>query len=69
MLKTQGKKLFVCTNKHIDYVELTLGVTLGNDWKEIFDLVLVDCKKSLFFRNTDTGFYNYNQAALDYVGE
>ena len=31
-LKNKGKKIFVATNLHAEYVDLVLKITLGNEW-------------------------------------
>ena len=35
-LKDMGKKLFVATNSHAEYAELTMTQSIGEDWKSKF---------------------------------
>ena len=47
-LRSHRKQIFMATNSHLEYLELAMGATLGPDWKNQFDLVLVNCNKPLW---------------------
>jgi hypothetical protein len=49
-LKRKGKKLFVLSNTHVQYTALTMQTTLGENWKELFDLWICDTRRPLFQR-------------------
>lgn len=56
-LKEKGVRLFLATNSHIEYMNLIMEQTLGEDWKSLFDLNLANCRKPLFFINQENSFY------------
>jgi hypothetical protein len=51
-LKKSNKKLFLATNSRYDYTNLLTTYAIGDDWQNFFDLIIVDCKKPLFFSNS-----------------
>ena len=52
-LRRRNKRLFLATNSRFDYTDLLSSFALGDDWKDLFDLILVDCKKPAFFARAD----------------
>jgi hypothetical protein len=44
------------SNSHEEFVELTMNVTLGKDWKNYFDICCLNAKKPLFQR-AENQFY------------
>ena len=68
MLKNQGKKLFVGTNSHFEYMHVIMKATFGDDWEQIFDLKLANCRKPLFFRDPNAPFYVVDESARDLKG-
>ncbi|CAF3537092.1 unnamed protein product [Rotaria sp. Silwood1] len=52
-LKESNKKLFLATNSRFDYTNLLTTYAFGNDWQNLFDFIIVDCKKPSFFNNTN----------------
>ena len=40
---------FVVTNFDIEFAEIVMKTTLGEDWQNFFDLVSADCRKPLFY--------------------
>ena len=48
-LKSANKRLFLATNSRLDYTDLLTKYAFGDDWRDLFDLIIVDCKKPLFF--------------------
>jgi len=56
-LKHAGKKLFLATNSEWHYTRAMMGYAFdgrlgGLDWRELFDLVIVQAKKPAFFERT-----------------
>ena len=63
-LRSSGKKLGVITNSPGVYAKVILKQTLGEDWEELFDFVVVDsCKPSFFLETPEfcesEGFLQY----------
>lgn len=54
-LKKLGKKVFLSTNSHADYAELIMTSSIGEDWKDYFDLVCVASMKPAFFKDPTEG--------------
>ena len=52
-LKQSGKKLFLATNSRADYTDLLNTFAFGKDWKDLFEVIIVDCKKPLFFTESN----------------
>lgn len=48
-LKSQGKLLFLITGSHVDFASHTATNTLGENWREYFDIVICFAKKPGFF--------------------
>jgi len=38
------------TNSHISWVDLFLKPLLGPEWRDLFDICLVNCNKPLFYK-------------------
>jgi HAD superfamily 5'-nucleotidase-like hydrolase len=57
-LKKLNKKLFLATNSRFDYTDLLTKYAFGDDWKNLFDLIIVDCKKPLFFSNPNKPLFH-----------
>ncbi|CAB4070358.1 unnamed protein product [Lepeophtheirus salmonis] len=49
MLRQNGKFLYVITGSHYDFASHVASYALGEDWKELFDIVIFFCKKAFFF--------------------
>ena len=62
MLVKSGKKLFLSTNSHEEYVGLIMTQTLGCDWQSLFALTCVNSQKPSFFRKSDLPFYNVDKS-------
>lgn len=56
-LIANGKKLFLATNSHQEFGNLIMSTTLGEDWKSLFALNIVNCRKPLFFQSKDCPFF------------
>jgi len=50
-LRHAGRRLFVCTNSHLDYSDFTMTHALGPDWRDLFDVVVVFALKPGFFHS------------------
>ncbi|CAF4141408.1 unnamed protein product, partial [Rotaria sordida] len=51
-LKKLNKKLFLATNSSFNNTDLLATYALGDDWKDLFDFIIVVSKKPSFFLNT-----------------
>lgn len=47
----KGKKLFLATNSHMDYADLILTHSIGEDWRQMFDLISVASLKPSFWKD------------------
>ncbi|POM80716.1 5'-nucleotidase domain containing hypothetical protein [Phytophthora palmivora] len=60
-IRNSGKKSFLCTNSSFSYINAGLKYMLGDDWRELFDVVIASARKPKFytrqrsFRKLDTG--------------
>uniref|UniRef100_H3HDU7 5'-nucleotidase domain-containing protein n=1 Tax=Phytophthora ramorum TaxID=164328 RepID=H3HDU7_PHYRM len=60
-IRNSGKKTFLCTNSSFAYINAGLKYMLGDDWRELFDVVIVSARKPKFytrqrsFRKLDIG--------------
>eukprot|EP01116_Phalansterium_solitarium_P020754 TRINITY_DN6217_c0_g1_i1.p2 TRINITY_DN6217_c0_g1~~TRINITY_DN6217_c0_g1_i1.p2 ORF type:complete len:288 (-),score=96.45 TRINITY_DN6217_c0_g1_i1:489-1352(-) len=48
-LRKHGVKLLLLTNSMADYTDLLMKFSYGDDWKDLFDLIVVHAKKPHFF--------------------
>ena len=64
-LREQGKFLFLATNSHFEYMELIMSTTLGEDWRQFFDMVCANSRKPLFFSGTQP-FWKCNPSLPDF---
>ncbi|KAG7383495.1 5'-nucleotidase domain-containing protein 3 [Phytophthora boehmeriae] len=59
-IRSSGKKSFLCTNSSFPYINAGLRHMLGDEWRELFDVVSVSANKPKFytrkrsFRHLDT---------------
>ncbi|UJR07753.1 hypothetical protein I4U23_012037 [Adineta vaga] len=51
-LRENKKRLFLATNSRLDYTNLLTSYAFGEDWQNLFDMIIVDCKKPSFFSNS-----------------
>ncbi|KAL4501435.1 hypothetical protein ABPG72_021242 [Tetrahymena utriculariae] len=65
-LKSQGKVLFIVTNSHYEFMNLTMTYSYGEDWMNIFDFIFVKGGKPEFFNNPykQTFLLDMNQPLL-----
>jgi HAD superfamily 5'-nucleotidase-like hydrolase len=63
-LKKAGKKIFLGTNSHTEYSNVIMTATLGDDWRQFFDVVCCYCRKPLFFWDQKPSpFYTYDPSS------
>ncbi|CAL7943768.1 unnamed protein product [Xylocopa violacea] len=48
-LKKANKKMFLVTNSPFHFVDIGMKFLVGNDWKDYFDVVIVQARKPKFF--------------------
>lgn len=48
-LREKGKRLFLATNSRLDYTNVLCHYAFGSEWRTLFDIIVVDCKKPSFF--------------------
>mmetsp|Transcript_4339 Transcript_4339/g.2862 ORF Transcript_4339/g.2862 Transcript_4339/m.2862 type:complete len:105 (-) Transcript_4339:308-622(-) len=66
-LRDAGKLIFLATNSHNDYMEVIMRQTIGDDWKDYFDLINAHCRKPGFF-GKDQQFYTVDKNADNLKG-
>jgi len=49
MLRQNGKFLYVITGSHVDFASHVASYALGEDWKDLFDIVIFFARKPSFF--------------------
>ncbi|TRY83440.1 hypothetical protein DNTS_016196 [Danionella cerebrum] len=50
-LSMNGKKMFLITNSPFDFVDRGMNYIVGKDWRELFDVVIVQADKPSFFND------------------
>ena len=69
-LKESGKKLFVATNSHVEYSDVILTATFGEDWRSLFDVICCFTCKPRFFQNEQvTPFHEYDSTHITNKGK
>jgi hypothetical protein len=66
-LLKSGKFLFILTNSHYEYLNLTMTATLGKQWEEFFDLIICNAQKPLFTKSRRP-FYELDKKSPDLKG-
>jgi hypothetical protein len=68
-LRAQGKFLFLLTNSHWWMAEMIMGYIFGKEWAELWDLIIVQGKKPLFWRSDIVKpFYSLDLTAMNLRG-
>ncbi|CAL1547611.1 unnamed protein product [Lymnaea stagnalis] len=49
-LANEGKKLFLITNSGFPFIDHGMTYMVGKEWKELFDIVIVNARKPKFFK-------------------
>uniref|UniRef100_A0AAR2IGN8 5'-nucleotidase domain containing 3 n=1 Tax=Pygocentrus nattereri TaxID=42514 RepID=A0AAR2IGN8_PYGNA len=50
-LSENGKKMFLITNSPLDFVDRGMNYIVGKDWRDLFDVVIVQADKPSFFND------------------
>ncbi|TSQ92616.1 5'-nucleotidase domain-containing protein 3 [Bagarius yarrelli] len=50
-LSANGKKMFLITNSPLDFVDRGMNYIIGKDWRDLFDVVIVQADKPGFFND------------------
>ncbi|XP_039269537.2 5'-nucleotidase domain-containing protein 3-like [Styela clava] len=50
-LTSNGRKLFLITNSNLQFVNVGMKHLIGKDWRDAFDVIIVEAKKPGFFQN------------------
>lgn len=66
-LKNEGKVLFLATNSHVEYMEVIMEASLGEDWKSLFDLSCANCRKPGYF-SKEEAFKQVDQSVPTWTG-
>ena len=53
-LVNNGKKLFIVTNSSFNFVDKGMRHLFGKDWRDLFDVIVVDARKPRFFSSSST---------------
>ena len=73
-LKKKGKFLFLSTNSHVDYCELIMTASIGEDWKDYFDVISAASSKPVFWKDftatpgSPTRFTEVDKSIPNYEG-
>ncbi len=59
-LKSNGKTTFLMTNSPFEIVNAGMNFMLGDDWRSLFDVVIVSAKKPTFFTAENRHFREYS---------
>ncbi len=58
-LRKKGKKLFFATNSFYDYANMIMNISLGDDYKDLFDLCFYFAKKPIFFQPENENLFSF----------
>ncbi|GCC32311.1 hypothetical protein chiPu_0010772 [Chiloscyllium punctatum] len=56
-----GKKLFLITNSPFSFVDKGMQYMVGKDWRDLFDIIIVQAEKPAFFNDNRRPFRRANQ--------
>ncbi|CAG5122824.1 unnamed protein product, partial [Candidula unifasciata] len=59
-LAGEGKKLFLVSNSGFPFIDHGMRYMVGNDWLDLFDVVIVSARKPKFFKEGSRPFRVYN---------
>ena len=62
MLRAHGKYLYVITGSHYDFASHVASYALGEDWKDLFDIVIFFARKPSFFVEDKRPFWRLDGA-------
>eukprot|EP00118_Oscarella_pearsei_P021820 m.248090 g.248090 ORF g.248090 m.248090 type:complete len:504 (+) comp40281_c1_seq20:515-2026(+) len=55
-LKSSGKHLFIITNSKFTFVNEGMNFLVGEDWRDLFDVIIVKARKPEFYNDDDKPF-------------
>lgn len=58
------KKLFLVTNSPLRFVDRGMTLLLGNDWREYFDVIIVQARKPKFFTESTRPLRAYDEKTM-----
>lgn len=61
LMKSEGKKIFIVTNSGFPFVNNGMNWLIGKDWRYLFDLVICQAGKPLFFTDTSRALRVYDE--------
>ncbi|KAK3730223.1 hypothetical protein RRG08_034968 [Elysia crispata] len=60
-LAGEGKKLFLVTNSGFPFIDVGMKYMVGSDWRDLFDIVIVNARKPKFFKEGYRPFRIYDE--------
>ncbi|XP_064417884.1 5'-nucleotidase domain-containing protein 3 [Latimeria chalumnae] len=63
-LAEHGKKMFLITNSPISFVDRGMNYIVDKDWKDLFDVIIVQADKPSFFNDRRKPFRRVNQKGV-----
>uniref|UniRef100_H2ZXF5 5'-nucleotidase domain containing 3 n=1 Tax=Latimeria chalumnae TaxID=7897 RepID=H2ZXF5_LATCH len=63
-LAEHGKKMFLITNSPISFVDRGMNYIVDKDWKDLFDVIIVQADKPSFFNDRRPPFRRVNQKGV-----
>ncbi|XP_056455217.1 LOW QUALITY PROTEIN: 5'-nucleotidase domain-containing protein 3 [Gadus chalcogrammus] len=63
-LKEDGKKMFLITNSPLDFVDRGMNFIVGKDWRDLFDVVIVQADKPGFFNDRRKPFRRVTETGV-----
>ncbi|KAF5904032.1 5'-nucleotidase domain-containing protein 3, partial [Clarias magur] len=63
-LSTNGKKMFLITNSPFDFVDRGMNYIVGKDWRDLFDVVIVQADKPSFFNDRRKPFRRVTEKGM-----
>nr|XP_027201154.1 5'-nucleotidase domain-containing protein 3-like [Dermatophagoides pteronyssinus] len=59
-LRKNNKKVFLITNSPFHFVDNGMKYMIGNDWRSLFDVIVVQARKPSFFKKESRPFRTFN---------
>lgn len=66
-LTNADKQLFLVTNSPYNFVNKGMGMLVGEDWKDLFDVVIVQARKPRFFTDESRPMRMYDETKNVYL--
>ncbi|XP_046546293.1 LOW QUALITY PROTEIN: 5'-nucleotidase domain-containing protein 3-like [Haliotis rubra] len=61
-LSSAGKKLFLITNSGFPFIHAGMSYMIGDDWQDLFDVIITNARKPKFFNEASRPFRTYDPA-------